>query len=301
MSDTTATIQTQGAPEVPREWELSTLSPRTRPIPTSLNARIISQCAIGTRYMDLVLEAPLIASRAEPGQFVMLTVARPGRDTPALPRPMALYSVEARAGRVRIRYGVVGDGTRELATYEPGESMFVVGPLGRAFEVGDNVASVLLVGRGIGTCSLTTVAESNQARGIRTIAVTSSRTAIDSIGGELYRATGTHLYEVTDVEGSSRPETLFDRLTSDWDDNPPELLLTCGSRRLTRLCERLAERWGATVQVSVEAHMACGLGYCHGCASGARSEGEESPLICRDGPAFSWQMTAQTADRKTLS
>lgn len=295
MSNTATTIQPQSvSSQASREWALGTLPPRPRPTPTSLNARVISHRAIGARYMDLVLEAPLVASRAEPGQFVMLTVARPGRDTPALPRPMALYSVDARAGRVQIRYGVVGDGTREMATYEPGESMFVVGPLGRTFEVGDNVASVLLIGRGIGTCSLTTVAESNQARGIRTIAVTSSHTAADSIGGELYRATGAHLYEVTDAEGSSRPGALYDRLTSDWDENPPELLLTCGSRRLSQLCERLAERWGATVQVSVEAHMACGLGYCHGCASGARSEGEESPLICQDGPVFSWRTTAQT-------
>jgi len=40
------------------------------------------------------------------------------------------------------------------------------------------------------------------------------------------------------------------------------------------------------VQVSLEAHMACGLGYCHGCATGTRTADEESPLICRDGPVF---------------
>ncbi|MHB1171205.1 MAG: iron-sulfur cluster-binding protein [Lacisediminihabitans sp.] len=256
----------------------------------------MSHRAVGGRYMALVLEAPRIAATAQPGQFVMLTVARSGQSAPVLPRPMAIYSTDADSGLVEILYGVVGDGTRKLATFEPEESMFIVGPLGRSFEVADGVESVLLMGRGIGTCSLTTVAQDNAKRGIDTIAVTSSRSVKESIGADLYRSAGARaVYEVTDADDSSRPEVLFDRLTADWDANPPELLLTCGSHRLTRLCERLAERWNAGVQVSVEAHMACGLGYCHGCASGARSEGEESPLICRDGPVFSWNATTEIA------
>ena len=275
-------------------WELSIMSPMARPTPTSLNACVVSHDPIGDRYMALVLEAPRIAAVAQPGQFVMLTIARPGQDAPVLPRPMAIYSNDADSGLVEILYGTVGDGTRKLATFEPGESMFIVGPLGRPFEISDGVKSVLLVGRGIGTCSLTTVAQANAKRGIDTIAVTSSRSVKDSIGADLYRSAGARaVYEVTDLDGSSQPEALFDRLTADWDTNPPELLLTCGSHRLTRLCERLAERWRASVQLSVEAHMACGLGYCHGCASGARSEGDESPLICRDGPVFSWNVSAE--------
>lgn len=283
------------APEHQFLWELSILPPTPRPHPISLNARVVSHRPLGDRYMTLVLEAPRIVAVAQPGQFVMLTVAHSGQDVPVLPRPMAIYSTNPDSGTMEILYGTVGDGTRKLATFEAEEFMFVVGPLGRSFDVAEDVKSVLLVGRGIGTCSLTRVAQENAKRGIRTIAVASSRSTKDSIGGDLYRSTGIRaLYEVTDVDGSSSPDALFDRLTTDWDDTPPELLLTCGSRRLITLCERLAERWSARVQVSVEAHMACGLGYCHGCASGARSEGEESPLICRDGPVFRWHPTASS-------
>jgi len=270
-------------------WQLVKLPQIGRPAPTAGPALVLAHERLGDRYMSLTLDAPSIAASAQPGQFVMLTAARSGENAPALPRPMAVYSRDPVAGAIEILYGVIGEGTRRLATFAPGEQMFVVGPLGRCFELTD-ARSVLLVGRGIGTCSLTTVAEEGERLGLETIAVTSARTAEAVIGADFYRARGAKaVYAVTDQDGSSSPDSLFDVLTADWDSAPPDTIMTCGSDRLTRLCERLGARWGARLQVSVEAHMACGLGYCHGCASGARSEGDESPLICHDGPVFSWE------------
>ncbi len=271
-------------------WGLTKLPAAGRPTPTAGYVRVIAHAPLADRYMALTLHAPRIAATAQPGQFLMLTAARRGEKIPALPRPMAVYATDPVTGMVEVLYGVVGDGTRRLETFAAGEQMFVVGPLGRRFELPDGTRRVLLIGRGIGTCSLTTVAQDNAGRGIETIAVTSAREPEAIIGADFYRAQGaTQIYEVTDRDGTSSPAALFDVLTRDWDTTPPELIFTCGSDRLTRLCERLADRWGSKVQVSVEAHMACGLGYCHGCASGARSEGDESPLICHDGPVFSWE------------
>lgn len=270
-------------------WQLVKLPQNRRPTPIAGPALVLAHERLGDRYMSLTLDAPVIAASAQPGQFVMLTAARSDENAPALPRPMAVYSRDPDAGTIEILYGVIGEGTQRLATFAPGEQMFVVGPLGRCFEL-TGARSVLLVGRGIGTCSLTTVAEEGERLGVETIAVTSARTKDAVIAADFYRARGAKaVYEVTDEDGSSSPDSLFDVLTADWDGAPPDAIMTCGSDRLTRLCERLAARWGARLQVSVEAHMACGLGYCHGCASGARSEGDESPLICHDGPVFSWE------------
>lgn len=283
----------QPAAANPREtWRLVKLPRNERPAPTAGPVRVLAHERLGDRYMALTLEAPAIAASAQPGQFVMLTAARAHENAPALPRPMAVYSRDPAGGTIEILYGVIGEGTRQLAGFAPGEQMYVVGPLGRCFEMGDS-PSVLLVGRGIGTCSLTTVAEERARRGLQTIAVTSARTPGAVIGADFYRdRRASVVYAVTDEDGSSAPDSLFDVLTRDWDHAPPDAIMTCGSDRLTRLCERLGARWGADLQVSVEAHMACGLGYCHGCASGARSEGDESPLICQDGPVFSWQRGA---------
>lgn len=274
-------------------WSLETLpAPATpRPAPTVQRAPVLEHRPIADRYRFLRLAAPTIAERALPGQFVMITVARDGEGAPVLPRPMAIYRTDAAAGTVDILYGVVGPGTERLAGFRTHETMTVVGPLGRWFEVGPKVRSVLLVGRGIGTCSLTTVAQQAELSGVAVTAVTSARHRSALIGVDLYREFGVRaVHAVTDEDGTSGPDALFDRLTGQLEDDPPQLILTCGSERLTRLCERLADHWtGAAVQVSVEAHMACGLGYCHGCATGARSSGEESPLICKDGPVFAWR------------
>ncbi len=259
-----------------------------RPVASGMPAPVLDHVQLGPRHRRLSLHAPRIAADALPGQFVMLTAAAAGDDTPVLPRPMAIYSTDPEAGSVDIVYAVRGTGTRRLSEYAPGgEPMFVVGPLGRGFEIGPSASRVLLIGRGIGACSLTTVAQAGRRRGFDTVAVTSARTPADLVGREVYERSGAlAVHEVTDAVGDSDPEALWRMLAGELDANPPQLVLTCGSDRLARLSRRLADRWGAEAQVSLEAHMACGLGYCHGCATGSVERGAESPLICVDGPVF---------------
>ncbi|MFJ3278457.1 iron-sulfur cluster-binding protein [Streptomyces halstedii] len=258
-----------------------------RPAPSWHRARVLEHAPVADRYQYLCLEAPTIAATAQAGQFVMLTVARDNQQAPVLPRPMAIYRRDARAGTVEVVYGVVGDGTRQLTTFRPGERMLVVGPLGQGFALAPAARRILLVGRGIGTCSLTTVAQDLAGTSTEILAVASGRDATSVIGGPLYRGYGARtVHEVTDADGTSDIGTLRGMLTSDLDGDPPQQIMTCGSERLAHLCRELGDRWRADVQVSLEAHMACGIGYCHGCATGTRSGPEESPLICKDGPVF---------------
>ncbi|MDX3107930.1 hypothetical protein ACIBO5_02685 [Nonomuraea angiospora] len=259
----------------------------SRPRPTWHHAPVVDHFPLTDRYRYLRLEAPSIARSAAAGQFVMLTAAREDEGGPVLPRPMAIYRRDAEAGVIDIIYGVVGAGTRRLATFLPGERMLVVGPLGQGFQIEPRTKRMLLIGRGIGTCSLTTLAQDHAETGVEIIAVSSGRDDDSVIGGALYREyRAGAVYEVTDAAGSSSVDHLYARLTVDLDGDPPQQIMICGSHRLTELARALGERWQAGVQVSLEAHMACGLGYCHGCATGTRSGPEESPLICKDGPVF---------------
>lgn len=260
-----------------------------RPIPTWHHADVLKHYLLGNRYQYLRLLAPSIAALTQPGQFVMLTIARSNEREPVLPRPMAVYACDTAAGTIEVIYGVVGDGTRRLKSFTSGERMLVVGPLGQGFELDPDGGSVLLVGRGIGTCSLTTIAQKLAPTGIKVTAVASGRDETSVIGGSFYRAHGAAVYEVTDRAGTSTVAALRSRLIADLDRLPPTQIMTCGSERLAQLCRELGARWESDVQVSLEAHMACGLGYCHGCATGARTSGDESPLICTDGPVFRYE------------
>lgn len=257
-----------------------------RPPARLVEAAVLDHHHVADRYWSLRLDAPEIAESAQPGQFVMLTVARSQEYTPVLPRPMAIYTTDIPTGSIEVMYGVVGSGTTRLTRVPAGATMTTVGPLGRGFRLDPGTRRILLVGRGIGTCSLTSLAYRAARLGVAVTAVDSARSAHALIADETYRRAGVeHLVQVTDSDGTSAPYAVQSALAA-FAGSPPDQIYTCGSQRLTHLCRELGERWGAEVQVSLEAHMACGLGYCHGCATGTQSADEESPLICRDGPVF---------------
>lgn len=270
-----------GAPDA---GVLDILAARDRPRPVTLDAPVVANRHLADRYWHLTVLAPAVAPAFRPGQFVMLTVTRDPRRGPVLPRPMAIYDADPRSGHVEIVYSAAGAGTRELTTFTPGERIGLVGPLGRGFDP-PVTGGVLLLGRGIGTCSLAPLT-ADPAVAARTTAVASGRHPAAVLGEDLYAARGVRCLPVHDADGSSEPGVLEARLAGLFGDAPPALLAACGSARLEALALRLAARWGADVQVALEAHMACGLGYCHGCSTGDRDASSEAPLICRDGPVF---------------
>ncbi len=257
------------------------------PSPRLDHAVVVVNRHVADRYWQLQVRSPEIARTARAGQFVMITVPGPGETGPVLPRPMAIYSVDPAAGTLEVLYGVVGDGTRALSRRAAGGTITVVGPLGRGFELRAETRRLLLVGRGIGTCSLTTVAADAVRAGVQVTALDSARTAHALVADAEYQRVGVQRrLQVVDSDGSSDPAAVRELLLEAYADAPPEQVFVCGSERLTRLSEDLGAVWGADVQVSLEAHMACGLGYCHGCATGERTPTAESPLICREGPVF---------------
>ncbi|WP_051216749.1 dihydroorotate dehydrogenase electron transfer subunit [Microbacterium gubbeenense] len=256
-----------------------------RPEPTSQDVRVLAHEAVSETYRRLVLHAPDIARRATAGQFVMVTV--PSASRVLLPRPMAIHRRRGDVGTIEVIYGVVGRGTRSLAEVATGSELLVTGPLGRGYEIPDADGPVLLIGRGIGICAFMTVAEDAVARGIETTAVLSARTASRVIGEADCRELGIQGVAVTDVDGTSDTKVLQDWLEADFGARPPRAIFVCGSSRLALLAARLGDRWGCDVQVSLEAHMACGIGYCHGCAAPTRTDpAAEGPLVCVDGPVF---------------
>jgi dihydroorotate dehydrogenase electron transfer subunit len=263
------------------------------PVPSLVRAPIVEHRYIADRYWLIQLEAPSIAAAAQPGQFVMMSVNRDGEAGPTLPRPMALYGWDATTGMIDVLYGVVGPGTMQLTTYRAAESLRIVGPLGKGFRTRPDTSRALLVGRGIGNCSLTALALSLCRSGVSVVAVDSARNTSCLVGDFAYREMPiARIYRVVDEDGSSDPRRLRARLIADHDPSPPQQLFTCGSNRLIDLCAELSDRWQAELQLSLEAHMACGLGYCHGCSSGQRNAETELPLICRDGPVFRWVTSA---------
>jgi dihydroorotate dehydrogenase electron transfer subunit len=279
-----------------------------RPQPVWDDAEVLVHEPVGERYRRLVLASDTIARTAQAGQFLMITVPPNGGDTILLPRPMAIHrrrpatpagpattdrpASPDTAGTIELIYGVVGRGTRALAMVTVGSRLQVTGPLGRGFDVAAGTRSALLIGRGVGICGVMGAAEDAAALGIRTTMVLSGQRPDQLLGRSDCAELGTRVIEATDDDGSSDLPTLKARLLADFDGStaertPPEVVMVCGAGVLARLAAELGAHWGVPVQASLEAHMACGLGYCHGCAAPVQTDPSvEGPLVCADGPVF---------------
>jgi dihydroorotate dehydrogenase electron transfer subunit len=246
---------------------------------------VLANDQIGIDAWRLRLHSPAL-STAEPGQFAMLSLRHPDGFGHAMPRPMAIYGRDRVAETADIVYRVVGRGTEEMSGWTPTDRVPVVGPLGRPFLLAASARVIVLLGRGIGTCSLASLAKDAAAVGVRVIAVSSARDAARLIGVEDYERAGVaKVISVVDRDGSSDPRQVADELRAAGAERA-DAFFVCGSARLLRLAADLAAASGASVQVSLEARMACGLGFCHGCAAGQRTDAQETSLVCVDGPVF---------------
>ena len=279
-----------------------------RPQPVWDDALVLVHEPVGERYRRLVLASDTIAATAQAGQFLMITVPPHDGATILLPRPMAIHrrrpatparpasthqpATAAAPGTIELIYGVVGRGTRALAAVPVGGTLQLTGPLGRGFEFPAGTRTALLIGRGVGICGVMGAAEDAAAAGIRTTMVLSGRSADQLLGRTDCAELGVRVLEATDDDGTSDLTALSARLRGHFDGTttektPPDVVMVCGAGVLARLAAELGAHWGVPVQASLEAHMACGLGYCHGCAAPVRTDPSvEGPLVCADGPVF---------------
>lgn len=251
------------------------------------DAEVLDKAVEAVRYQRLTLYAPRIASSAQAGQFVMVSVPGPTDMVPPLPRPMAIHRRHPEQGVIELIVSPLGAGTTLLTRATPGSRLVVVGPLGRGFELDEAGGALLTISRGIGTCGVMGAIEDAVAQSRPHLAVLSGATSAQVVGLSDVRDLQANVLVVDDVAGTSHVDALQPCLRELLDDTPPATIMTCGSRRLMDLSAVLGRGWGAQVQVSVEAHMACGLGYCHGCANSYG--GSEGPLVCVDGPVFDFQ------------
>ncbi|MCC7104456.1 MAG: dihydroorotate oxidase electron transfer subunit [Chloroflexi bacterium] len=264
----------------------SELLPPAEARPVSDRAEVLANEEVGPLTFEMVLRSPRIAERAQPGQFVMVTAARDGGLTPVLPRPMALYDWDPDAGAVSFVYRVVGEGTHLLSMRQPGAQVELLGPLGQGFTVSPTIRGALLIGRGLGVCSLAALAVRLAGRQVATHVLVSARRHELLLGLPFFEHLGLEVTAVTDQEGTSLLPVVGSLLEQVLDVQPLSQLFVAGSRRLLDLAVDLAASIGAEVQVFQTAPMGCGLGYCGSCALDGPGAVQARRLVCRDGPVF---------------
>lgn len=230
------------------------------------------------------LNAPEIAGKAAPGQFVMLRVTK-GID-PLLRRPFSISGVQG-TDTLLILYRVVGRGTTIMSEKGEGESVSLLGPLGNGFDLGASKKKMILAAGGIGIAPLLFAAQRLDPSSY--CLLTGFRSKQEIIGAD---DTGIILKnnEISTDDGSfGRKGFVTDLLKGriERDGRQGVCLFTCGPLLMLKNVVKIAIKEKIPCQASLEANMACGLGACQGCAVPASVAMNETYYhVCQDGPVF---------------
>lgn len=238
-------------------------------------------------YYTLAVEVPAGFPAVAPGQFVMaLTDA--GRD-PYLRRAFSVFDVSRGDGPCRLELlgKVIGPGTARLAARRAGDTVRILGPLGRGFRL-EPAGRAALVAGGVGSAALLLLARALAAAGTTFDVLYGGRRAADLACAdrfaELAQSAGGELLPVTEDGSLGRRGLVTELLDEGLDARRWQHVYTCGPMPMMAHVATLAARHGVRGQAALETPMGCGYGACLGCAVPHR-EGRFA-LCCQDGPVF---------------
>lgn len=264
------------------------MSPLTAPAPRAERPpvqRVVE--VVGRRpvdaYVELTLAAPEIAERAQPGQFVAFAV---GGETSGLLLRRSIAISTTGGGQVTVVVSAAGPGSAWLTERQVGDTLDVVGPLGRPFPAPPEGARALLVGGGYGAAALVGLAGQLRDRGHAVDAVAGAAGAerlcsVQELTGLVDRL------EVTTDDGSSGRQGL---VTVAVDELLPGagVVYACGPMPMLRAVAETATARGIPSYVAVEESMACGIGVCMTCVLPIVGEDGRTRFSrsCTEGPVF---------------
>ena len=224
----------------------------------------------------LWLDCPGIASQARPGQFVMV---RCGEGIECqLRRPLSIHQREG--NKISLLFNVVGRGTRWLSEHRGGQTIDLLGALGKGYSIYPDVKNLLLVAGGIGIAPLVFMANEAISKGKRVTLLMGASTA-----GQLYPSkllpAGVRLLTATE-DGSAGDKGMITDLLPDFSGEADQLF-ACGPVDMYHTMARMPELKDKPVQISLEVRMGCGLGICYGCTVKTKNGLRQ---VCKDGPIF---------------
>ena len=257
---------------------------------------ILANQEINPGYWRMRILAPGFAAAASPGQFVMF---RPEQALPTmLRRPFGIFRTGCLPAEcsglppreyLEILYKVVGQGTRVMSELHAGDRVELLGPLGNGFAIRGGDCAKLLVGGGIGLVPLFMLAGALIGKGHQVRLLMGGRTRDDILAVTEFERLGVETYVSTD-DGSLGEEGFVTRaLERKLDKYPCAEVFACGPMPMLTAVAQICAGRGVPLQVSLEAHMACGVGACLGCVVKGAGHSEQRPnflCTCKEGPVF---------------
>ena len=227
----------------------------------------------------MVIDAPLIARKAEPGQFIILRVHEDGERI-----PLTIADFDREQGTVTIIFQIVGATTELLNHLEAGDSLHdFVGPLGRPSEV-EGLKKVAVVGGGVGCAIAYPIAKKLHQLGAEVHAIVGFRSKDLVILEEEFKAASDKLVVMTDDGSYGEKGLVTDALERLIDAGEQyDEVIAIGPLVMMKFVTQLTKQHDIKTVVSMNPIMIDGTGMCGGCRL---TVGGKTKFACVDGPDF---------------
>jgi ferredoxin--NADP+ reductase len=240
--------------------------------------RILEIDEIAPAFKSYLIHEPVIARRHRAGQFVIVLMNEHSERI-----PLTIASSDAIRGTVRLVVQEVGKSTMEMGTLEPGDSIDVVGPLGKPTHI-ENFGTSVCIGGGAGIAPLLPIALALDDAGNRVVAILGGRTQELVILRHEMEEVADEIYYTTDDGSFGRQGLVTHALDAYIEDNGrPDLVIAIGPAVMMRAVSEQTKPLGIKTLVSLNTIMIDGTGMCGGCRVPV---GGQSRFVCVDGPEF---------------
>jgi ferredoxin--NADP+ reductase len=235
------------------------------------------EMAQGTVILNEI-QAPLIARKAKPGQFVILKANEEGERI-----PLTMAETDSAKGTITVIYMVVGKSTALFRDLKVGQGyQDVIGPLGRPTHI-EKVGTVLCVGGGTGVAVLHPITRAMKEAGNHVICVIGARNKGLLILEDKMKAASNDLRVCTDDGSYGHHGFVTDIVKQVLEKGPVQQVVAIGPVPMMKAVSNLTKTFNVPTMVSLNPIMIDGTGMCGGCRV---SVGGKTKFACVDGPEF---------------
>lgn len=241
--------------------------------------KIINKKELNPTVTLMDIEAPLVARKAEPGQFIILRVDENGERI-----PLTIADFDRKAGTVTIIFQIVGASTEKLNHLNAGDSIHdFVGPLGKATDT-DGKKKVAVVGGGVGCAIAYPVAKKFHQKGCEVHSIVGFRTKDLVILENEFKAVSSKFVLMSDDGSCGEKGLVTDALKKLIESGETyDEVVTIGPLIMMKFVCKLTKEYGIKTVASMNPIMIDGTGMCGGCRL---TVGGKTKFACVDGPEF---------------
>jgi len=235
------------------------------------------EMAQGTVIMNEI-EAPRIAAKAKPGQFVIVKANETGERI-----PLTISDSDADNGTITIIYMVVGKSTAIFKELQVGDVFQdVIGPLGKPTHI-EKLGNVVCVGGGTGVAVLYPITRGFKQAGNNVISIIGARNKDLLILEDKMKATSDEFHVCTDDGSYGHKGFVTEVLEDVLKNNQINLVVAIGPVPMMKFVSKITKNYNVKTLVSLNPIMIDGTGMCGGCRV---SVGGKTQFACVDGPEF---------------